>query len=361
MRRRKLLLGVAATMLVATAGGVAVNTFGEAQADGGKEQQDGGLPQVTAEVSRGDLTSAVQVPGKLGFSAGRKISAGAEGVLAWLPKSGDTIGRSEKLYDVNEKSVYLMFGERPMYRELKTGNKGTDVQQLKQNLRALGYGNQLADDNEFTPGTAQAVKAWQKAKGLSQTGRIGAEQIVFAPGSLRVQKAEATVGDRLAPGKPVFSATGAGRVVTFDMKVAESGQHKTGDKVTIKLPDGTEASGKISSIGKSAEESTPDGQGGGGGDKTPKVKVTVEFDRPDRIKVIDQAPVTVSLSGESRKNVLSVPVEALIALPGRGFGVQVVENGKVREVLVELGLFANGRVEVSGGGIAEGEKVGVPK
>ncbi|MFE0104578.1 efflux RND transporter periplasmic adaptor subunit [Streptomyces sp. NPDC059009] len=360
MRRRKALLAVAATALVATAGGVAANTMGDAQAGGAKEQ-DGALPQATGEVSRGDLTSAVQVPGKLGYSAGRKISAGAEGVLAWLPKSGATIGRGEKLYDVNEKSVYLMFGERPMYRELKTGDKGADVRQLKQNLKALGYGPQLADDNTFTPGTAQAVKAWQKAEGLRQTGRIGPDRIVFAPGSLRVQKPEATVGDRLAPGKPVFSATGAGRVVTFDLKVAESGGHKAGDKVRVKLPDGTEASGKISSIGKSAEGATPDGQGGGGDDQTPKVKVTVEFDRPDRIKGIDQAPVTVSLSGESRKDVLSVPVEALVALPGRGFGVQVVENGTAREVPVELGLFANGRVEVSGGGIREGMKVGVPK
>ncbi|CAM5666695.1 peptide ABC transporter ATP-binding protein [Streptomyces badius] len=39
----------------------------------------------------------------------------------------------------------------------------------------------------------------------------------------------------------------------------------------------------------------------------------------------------------------------------------MVRGGTSREVKVELGLFAEGRVEVSGGGLSEGMKVGVPK
>ena len=50
-----------------------------------------------------------------------------------------------------------------------------------------------------------------------------------------------------------------------------------------------------------------------------------------------------------------------IGLPGGGFGLQVVRGGTTREVKVELGMFAEGRVEVSGGGLREGMKVGVPK
>ena len=75
----------------------------------------------------------------------------------------------------------------------------------------------------------------------------------------------------------------------------------------------------------------------------------------------DQSPVTVNLTGETRKGVLTVPVNALLALPGGGFGLQVVRGGTTREVKVELGMFAEGRVEVSGGGLREGMKVGVPK
>jgi multidrug efflux system membrane fusion protein len=58
--------------------------------------------------------------------------------------------------------------------------------------------------------------------------------------------------------------------------------------------------------------------------------------------------------------VLTVPVAALLALSEGGYGVQVVEGTGTRIVAVETGLFADGRVEISGSGIAAGTNVGVP-
>jgi hypothetical protein len=40
--------------------------------------------------------------------------------------------------------------------------------------------------------------------------------------------------------------------------------------------------------------------------------------------------------------------------------VQVVDGGTSRIVPVQTGLFASGRVEVSGDGLAEGQTVGMP-
>ncbi|OKI34303.1 hypothetical protein A6A29_18695 [Streptomyces sp. TSRI0281] len=354
-----MVLSVAATALVVTGGGIAANTLVKPADDSGGQQQSPSLPQAGAEVTKGDLDAAVRVPGKLVFPAGRKVSADASGVLTWLPKSGTDISRGNKLYEVDARGVYLMYGAKPMYRELKHGDEGEDVRQLKQNLKALGYGAVLADDDEFTPGTAEAVKTWQKARKLKQTGKVDAGQITFAPGPLRVETPEATIGDRLGPGKPVYSSTGASRVVEVEMKIADVGKRKVGDRVTVDLPGAAKAEGRIASIGNSAE---PEDQGGQGKGEDPKVKITVEFDKRSEAEgVVDRAPVTVSMSGERREDVLSVPVEALLALTGKGFGVQVVENGKTRDVPVTLGLFADGRVEVSGGGLKAGTKVGVPK
>lgn len=56
-----------------------------------------------------------------------------------------------------------------------------------------------------------------------------------------------------------------------------------------------------------------------------------------------------------------MPILALLALAEGGYGVQVVEGGTTRTVVVRTGMFAGGRVEVSGAGIAEGTVVGVPK
>ncbi len=46
--------------------------------------------------------------------------------------------------------------------------------------------------------------------------------------------------------------------------------------------------------------------------------------------------------------------------PLRGFGVEVVEGDATRHVPVTTGLFAGGRVEISGDGLTEGMTVGMP-
>ncbi len=43
------------------------------------------------------------------------------------------------------------------------------------------------------------------------------------------------------------------------------------------------------------------------------------------------------------------------------WSVQVVDGATTRIVPVKTGIFAAGQVEISGKGIAEGVKVGVPK
>jgi hypothetical protein len=68
--------------------------------------------------------------------------------------------------------------------------------------------------------------------------------------------------------------------------------------------------------------------------------------------------VQVSLVTQSVRNVLAVPVTALLALAGGGYGVELAgPNGRDRLVGVTTGLFANTLVEVSGPDIRAGLKV----
>jgi hypothetical protein len=63
------------------------------------------------------------------------------------------------------------------------------------------------------------------------------------------------------------------------------------------------------------------------------------------------------------KNVLVVPVNALLALTGGGYAVEEVEaDGTHKLVGVSVGLFddAEGLVEVSGSGVHSGQRVVVP-
>ncbi|MFD7335319.1 peptidoglycan-binding protein [Streptomyces violascens] len=311
-RRKLVMVSVAAGVL--TIGGLVATAL-----PGGGHQQPTatGLPTSTAPVRRGDLSNSTRCDGTLGFARPGKVTAGTAGTLTKLPSVGDTVKRGGILYELNGHPVRLMYGQEPMYRTLKAKDEGKDVRQLKQNLMALGFGPGLTADATFTPGTADAVKRWQKAGGLRQTGEVGPDQIAFAPGAVRVDKVEASPGDQAAPGRPVLTTTGSDRVVEVRMDASASGSLKEGTKAVVTLPDGSTAPAKVSSIGRTATDDGKDGQ-----DKTPKVTVTLAFDDPDKVKGIDQAPVAVDLAGQTHRDVLSVPVNALLALarriPGSG-------------------------------------------
>ncbi|MFD5421085.1 peptidoglycan-binding protein [Streptomyces sp. NPDC127069] len=363
-RRGKWLLGSLAVVVAATGGGYAVTAQPRADRAADDRHADG-LPRRTEPVRRGDLSSGLTVEGTLGYAQERRLNAPGPGVLTWVAGAGTAVERDGRLYELGGRAVRLFYGATPMYRQLKTGDKGEDVKQLKRNLAALGYGTGLdADDATFTAGTATAVKRWQKAHKAAETGEVGKEDIAFASGPQRVQRADGQAGDEPGPGKPVLTLTGTERMVRFQLDAAKAGTARSGDPVTVTLPGGGTATGKIDSVGSTAN---PDGEGngsggggGGGGNGKPKVQVTVTLDDAARVQGPDQSPVSVRLPGETREGVLSVPVNALLALAGGGFGVQVVENGAVREIPVELGMFGQGRVEVKGDALKEGMRVGVP-
>jgi multidrug efflux pump subunit AcrA (membrane-fusion protein) len=59
--------------------------------------------------------------------------------------------------------------------------------------------------------------------------------------------------------------------------------------------------------------------------------------------------------------VLAVPVQALLAASDGTYTVEVVSGTGRRQVPVSLGIFADGKVEVAGSGLAAGMKVEVPR
>ena len=88
--------------------------------------------------------------------------------------------------------------------------------------------------------------------------------------------------------------------------------------------------------------------------------VTITLDRTPPGATLDQAPVNVNITTERADDVLAVPVNALLALAGGGFGVEVVTGNTTHLVGVTTGLYSNTLVQVSGAGITAGTRVEVP-
>jgi hypothetical protein len=86
--------------------------------------------------------------------------------------------------------------------------------------------------------------------------------------------------------------------------------------------------------------------------------MTVIPSRPSATGTATGVGVEVSLTTSSLRRVLAVPVSALLALAGGGYGVEVVEpSGAHRLMAVQTGMFAGSQVRVSGAGIGAGTRV----
>jgi hypothetical protein len=92
------------------------------------------------------------------------------------------------------------------------------------------------------------------------------------------------------------------------------------------------------------------------------VPLTITVTLPAGSPELDQAPVQVAVTGAQRRNVLLVPVTALLAAPAGGYRIAVVDDPGRRLETVRPGLFdaAAGTVEVTGAGLTEGALVEVP-
>jgi len=449
--------------------------------------------ETTTTVQRRTLADQVTADGTLGYSDSRAIYNRLSGTYTQLPAVGSVVGRGHALFHVDGTPVVLMYGSLPAYRSLSTGaSDGADVRELERNLKALGFDPGTVDEH-YDAATAGAVRRWQHAEGLPETGTVELGRVVFAPGARRITAVKASVGSVAGGGagtggaggsdgsasragsrtitpkatlaayhprasaaqddtpttptptsttpttpatttpttttptsttpattpKPTAprrrvgsgssggggsassrrgasgssgrgsaarssssqsSASGSGsgggqatlvlqttstrQTVSLPLGADQQQDAYPGQLVAVQLPDGRVVHGRVSRVGRVASSSSSSGSdvgggGGGGGSSTPTIHVGIRLSRP--VARLDQAPVSVTLTKERRRNVLSVPATALLATAGGGYAVQVAEGGRLREVDVTPGLFANGYVEVSGPDLREGMTVTVPQ
>ena len=437
-RRALAAAGLAALALAAAALALSGGSAGEPAAAGSTAAGDSG------EVERRTLAEQLTVSGTIGYAGEATVLARLSGTVTALPRVGDTVRRGERLYALAGEPVLLMYGAVPAYRELAEGvEDGPDVEQLEENLAALGYEPGTVDE-EFSSTTAAAVQAWQEDLGLEETGAVELGRVAFLPGPRRVTAVEATLGEALGssggglasdtagdgattliayepsleenlesppaepePPKPqaedepapeeeepqpeaetpdrdaqttaspsdaesdtegereadgeasdpasvpVLKTSSTKRIVSVELDPDQQAVAHRGQRVEVLLPGGEEASGRVRRIA-AAEGSSEEAPGA---ESEPGVEVTVAIVGKTKVPALDGAAVSVLFTQSVRKNVLSVPLTALVAIGGDRFAVVAIEGARRRRIEVTPGLAADGYVEVEGEGLRVGMRV----
>ncbi|GAA3370111.1 peptidoglycan-binding protein [Streptomyces antimycoticus] len=337
---------------------------------GGKSAPEHG-PRSTASVQRASLTSGLRLDGELGHGTVDEVTAQGQGTFTKLPKAGDRVETGKPLYEVDARPVVLFHGPRPFWRDLARGvGDGPDIRELERNLTDLGYANaaNLTVDEEFTEGTAAAVKRWQKALGLKQTGKVEQGRVVVLPHrAVRVQEVVAKLGATVGAGSggTVLKVTTPDVYATVKPDEDQLAQLAPGSKVTVELEAGGGVKGEVAAITREPGEGDGGGEGGPGGpggEAKPEVSIRLADQKKAGAALHSgRSGATVTVPEKKAENVLVVPVTALLAMVGGGYAVEVVGPGgsEPKLVPVEVGLIVKARAEVSGG-LKEGDKVVIP-
>jgi peptidoglycan hydrolase-like protein with peptidoglycan-binding domain len=352
-RRRRIRWVVVGTALVAVLGvGTAVILTRQAARPAAAAQAPS--PVDTAEVATMNLAERRSVTGKLGYGAEHSLSGRKPGTITALPAQGTVLERGASVYQVDAKPVPLFYAEIPLYRDLAAGlTDGPDVQVVEENLKALGYGGFGTPDRKFTTATANAIKKWQKALGLEQTGVLGMGDVVITRGPVRVATVTAELGEQGTGALLTYTSTE--RAVTVELTASQKNLAKPGDKVALTIA-GKPAQGTIAGVAPAADDGN-DNSGRPGESQEQKFTATITLDDPGAAGDLDAGSVDVRFTTGTREQVLAVPVGALLALAEGGYAVEVVDGATRRLIAVTPGLFADGQVEVSGPELRAGMRV----
>jgi peptidoglycan hydrolase-like protein with peptidoglycan-binding domain len=341
---------IAALMLVAAAAAAAVALADRGPGRAAAPRAAVPAGETTATVSRRTLTESASVDGTLGYGSSMELYDRLSGTFTWLPAVGATIARGGTLFRVDELPVVLMYGQVPAYRALKEGvSDGPDVAQLNENLIALGYDpyRAIGDLEAFGEATAAAVRRWQKAEGLRETGQVELGRVIFAPGARRITTVHVTLGQDPPPARSPKGAEHHRR------RSKPKGRTSPSRKPKARTPPSDEATSKEpkdSSKEPSGSSKEPHGSSKEphGSSKEPTGSPAADNASAAQAELVlsttsTQQLVQLKLKAEQQQ-LARIGELAPVALPG---------GGEVTGRIVEVGTVAS---EASGGADEKGEK-----
>lgn len=413
-RRRRILLAVVLAAILASVGGLGAATFVKSPQELAAEAGPPRASSITYTVERRVLRQTVTLRGTVAPGRTIEISpvvsaeAGKAVVSAPPLKAGAKVSAGKVLAVVSGRPIIALSGKVPAYRDLHDGYSGADVQQLQTALRGLGY--PVGDSpGRYGASTQAAVKRMYVDRGFEPVGRPSAgspsagdqaaggqagggsaktpakarQEIVLPSGEVqfvprfpaRVTEVKAHLGVEVK-GVLMKIATGdlvvRGSLSAADRKLVRAGKpvkifsEEIGQSVNgVVATVGGQRSGEGGGAGAGGEgdAQSEDGAQGEGEGETPEqgaegYPIVVRGVRPLSERFAGQ-DVRLTINAASTKEaVLVVPASAIYAVAEGSLQViKAAPDGSQIRLAVTTGATGGGFVEVSGGGLAEGDKV----
>ncbi|WP_199512094.1 hypothetical protein [Nucisporomicrobium flavum] len=407
---------VAVTTAVALAAGAAgwlVGARVRSPADAAAAHRPPPASLITVAVERRTLTATVTAQGTVAYGAPQpltltgSVAAAEDGTVAAplvtkAPAAGRTLREGDVLLEVSGRPVFVFKGSVPMYRILRRGSSGDDVQQLRAALRRLLPGRGVARSGPLDGRALDAVARWYDKRGYEAVGpsreqraevRRLEEAVRSATGpALADAKAELadvrrTYGISIAGGEVLFlprlpvrlttvtvKAGGAASgvigtvsdpalVVNGDVATDDADLVRTGMPATLEHSSGATfpatlsamGAGAVPAAGASADGTPAAGDEGAEGSQEAAAAGTpirLRPRNPAKLKALAGQSVKITIKvGGTGHAVLAVPVAAVYTASDGQARVSVQDGaGKVRDVPVEAGLTTGGYVQVTPGG-----------
>ena len=134
-----------------------------------------------------------------------ELAAAVEGtVTSVTAASTSTVAAGDSPLAIDLRPVTIAEGSTPMFRALRVGDRGPDVEQLQRFLRARPASSSVPVDGVFAQSTAAAVSAWQGELGLVADGTVQPGDLAFVPTLPARIAVLAKVGQRVSPGAPLI-------------------------------------------------------------------------------------------------------------------------------------------------------------
>jgi peptidoglycan hydrolase-like protein with peptidoglycan-binding domain len=299
---------------------------------------DTGVPagDTTASVTRRTLSETSTVDGTLGYGSALELYDRLGGTFTWLPSVGAVIGRGGTLWRIDDRPIVLMYGAVPAYRTLKEGvSAGPDVSELNRNLIDLGFDpyGAITDVESFGEATAAAVKRWQQAEGLSQTGEVELGRVVIAPGARRVTDVKVALGQD-PPGASAATTT------------------TPATPTTPTTPTPTTPATTLPAVNKPAASKTPEkepgskspGEDKGKPTKEKPVKEASAKEKPAKESLAKSSPSRESAAGAGEVALTSTSTQQIVQLKVKPEQQQLAWLGETVTVQLPGGSQARGHI-----------------